>query len=240
MDRSSVVVHRYGGATTLGTLLDQFGAVFVAQNFGCKGLYLFDECGHDICSRPRSCIAGVIRGRHWSHFTKDGRVKKQYKTRARTIFESLMMDFARVWHVQCRHIVACANVIKRHYRRYRGRLLRRYMGALIASSADVMHDAITLEELHSPCMIRGDVRGGNVTVYNMSTLKRCKLYRERPLYYITDEHGVETLYSVRCRVKTCSGLYIYKSPMTRREFTVYDIISFDPALWADVARATCR
>jgi len=239
MDRCSVVVHRCGGTTTLGALLDQFGAVFVAQNFGYKGLYIFDERGYDIYSKPRSCIAGVIRGRHWSHFTKDGRVKKQYKTKTRTIFKSLMMDFARIWHVQCRHIIACANVIKRYYRRYRGRLLRRCMRALVANNSDVMHDAITLEELHSPCTIRGDLQGGNVTVYNTSTLKRCKLYKERPLYYITDEHGVETLYSARYRVKTCSGLYIYKSPMTRREFTVNDIISFDPVLWADIARATC-
>jgi len=231
MNRSTMV-HMYNGSKrNIGALLDIFGPHFVANGSGITskyGLFVFaDGSGiqqHATLSLQYKVYRNVLNGRPMHHISKkDGKLKKRYNKPLRAALLRELLEIPHQYN-QEQHTKAAIKlqaVCRGHLVRNALKLVREL------KDVDVTTDPITAERLTKPVIIVPDWNSGNKVIYNQSTIFNCASTKRLPMYEIDD-----VLYEYEVPlVDPHTGSYVYKSPMTRREFHYTDVMFVGKTKW---------
>uniref|UniRef100_A0A6C0F5M4 Uncharacterized protein n=1 Tax=viral metagenome TaxID=1070528 RepID=A0A6C0F5M4_9ZZZZ len=236
MNRDTPIYHRLGYETTLGNILDLYGSVFVANSFGYDKLYLFvfDYPDKELYKNRYSehrISRSIMRGRHKSHFNSNGRIRSYY--RYRTISQSLLRDFQDIQHGVTDTIMSACNTIKRFYKVYFARKMRKLIRKLVDKKIELYTDIVSCEPLHSPCIIEKDWTNGSHVIYNVCTLFQCPVMKVIPVYHV--EESYEHVEYIEIHKHDENGYPLFKSPHTGRLFNYMEIKYVKNHLWFELA-----
>jgi hypothetical protein len=96
---------------------------------------------------------------------------------------------------------------------------------MVNEGIDFTNDTITTEKLYDPCIIEPDYINGNFVLYNLSTVHKMVKTYDLPIYSIFNELTQQDNIIYRTIIERDTlNRAIFKSPFTRREFTINDVI----------------
>ena len=231
---------------SLGELLDFFGPIFVAQQLGNQMHYVYDA--RSLAHAPYLMKANVRRGRPLHHLDKSsGRVKKRFQ---HIMFRKQLYCELVLLCDECHtYVQVAAQIITEHakqfikYKHNMATVLQKYARRWLVQKEmqlalhieqkgiDVEEDVITCEPINTPVVIACDWDAGNQYVYDYNTIINCVMYEKQPLYvYVNDAGDEHIVYEQRLHRNT-AGLLLFKSPMTRKEFTMNEVRFIQHTLW---------
>ena len=233
--RDTILLTKKFTKVHLGTLLDQYGPEVLSSLFGTVYYFQYPD-GYKKTS-------ALTRGRPWYHINKStGFLKKIYKkTNLRVSLNKelqlieynqdlqflenlrkIQYYYKKVYAKKNEH----ATIIQKYVRRYIIIQSIRKAKQLILEDINLYEDPITTEPLNDPVIIIPDFKDGNYIIYNRFTISQMAKKSRQPVYTF---FNVETYNDEICYYeiieKDIFNNTIYKSPYTRREFTMNDVVS---------------
>ena len=239
LTRDSVLLTRKFTKIHLGTLIDNYGVELLVKMI--PSVYRFN---HENDYFEIVGLRNRKNGRPFHHINqKTGHLKLKYKgkdLRQTLIYElqtlkryNPLPTFIRCvcilqYHCKKMYMKKEKNCIyiQKNVRRFITRIAKEKAQRMIREDIDFLVDSITLDSLHDPCIICPDFENGNYIIYNRSTIRKMEKVSRIPIfsYYNELTQNEETMYRyVVERDNYCNT--IYKSPYTRNEFIMEDVLS---------------
>ena len=230
---------------TLGELLDDYGIDYVATMSGINFRFY-----HPL--PPNSNFNNALkRGRPVHHVNKTtGTIKKKFKNWR--ISDIIYCEVEKLERFPNPKLLKSALKIAYHYKRYyRKRVknaiyIQKYVKRFLVKKAfekakyvvnqgiDFCVDPISCDAIKFPVVISKDWEQNCKQIYDLTTIRNCKYVSSMPIYFYEDATG-QTMYIEREILKTDGyGNAVYRSPLTRAEFTCDDVIFLEKALWYKV------
>ena len=236
MNRDDVLLTRKYTKIHLGTLLDNYGPELLAAMI--PSVYKFQYPSDYPNTRNWE------NGRPWYHLNKStGQLSKKYKgTNLRKCLVNdlskikkykpnakllrsvqLIQKNARKQYIK-KYIAAV--IIQKYARRFYVKICKRKALLMINEGVDFSSDVITTEPLCNPYIILPDYNAGNCVFYNQSTIGKMAKTQEIPVFTYLNEltHQEEMIYRYVIE-RDALGNILYKSPFTRNDFTMHDVLS---------------
>lgn len=249
MDRHTKLTKIDNSSThELGSLLDTYGPDILSKLIGKVYIFQYKYSCNGMFK------ANITRGRPIHHLNKvNGKLKYKYKnTKLREI---LCDEFSAIPSNRDNKLVSAVNKIKKAYLKHisnrslyatliqkyiRGFLTRKaYFDAknMIDEGLNFLEDVITCDTLKDPVVIFTDWDIGNKFIYDFQTIENFLKIKKEPVYWYTSTTS-ETQYIYRYIYEVdIFGNKLFKSPMTRKEFTINDIVPVKEKLWYRVGSA---
>jgi hypothetical protein len=120
----------------------------------------------------------------------------------------------------------CAICIQKYVRRFITNVCKIKAQRLVNEGIDFANDCITTEQLVDPCIILPDFNNGNYVIYNKSSILQMAKTNTIPVYtYYNAYTQTEELFYRTIVERDEFENVVYKSPYTRREFILNDVLS---------------
>jgi len=233
--RDTILLTKKFTKVHLGTLLDQYGPRVLSSLFGTVYYFQYPD--------DYKKTSALARGRPWYHINKStGHLKKIYKkSNLRTTLKNELQKIEYNQDLQflknLRKIqyynkklyakkYKYATTIQKYARRYI--IIKSISKAkqFIKENIDLYEDPITAEPLNDPVIIEPDFKHGNYVIYNKFTISQMAKKHHCPVYtYFNPQTNSEEIMYYEITEKDVFNNTIYKSPYTRREFTMNEVVS---------------
>ena len=241
LSRDSILLTRKYTRIHLGTLLDVYGAQLLVKMI--PSVYIFHNEG--INNKAKKIVTrNMHNGRPLHHLNKTtGNLKFKYKRKE--LRKTLLNEFSIIeTYEPCSKFNQKINLLQRNIRKIyqiktlNAILIQKYMRRfhvknckmkaiqMINEGIDFESDIITTDSLVNPCIILPDFNNGNCVFYNQSTIgkmaKSSKIPIESYFNELIQEEVIIYQYIIE---KDVFGKILYKSPFTRIDFTMDDVMS---------------
>ena len=245
MDRNTRVLY-HNSEQTLGDLLDVYGPLYVSQQLGKSVQFVVPY--NTLNANARNTIR---KGRPPHHLNvRTGLVKKQYKTLP--LREHLFNELLPLFDEYSAHVQVAGYIITKYAKVYAQRkpksaiVIQKYVRRwlvksalnkaleIVAQNINIHEDVITCTPISNPVIIKGDWDAGNKYIYDADTVLQCAIMKKIPMYFYERNNQEYTVYGYEYVVNK-ENLVLYKSPMTRREFTFDGVEFIHNKLWYKIA-----
>ena len=240
LSRDTLMMSTNLNTFSLGELLDNYGAETLVKMIPSCYIFYYKYDKH-INTRAKRNWGN---GRPLHHINKtSGQLKKQYKQivfRKQLLTEilSINCNFPNPYVLNAiikiqrtfKHLHNCkvnyVITLQKYARRYFVKSAYIKAKIMIYEDIDFLTDSITTEDITDPCIILPDYAEGNFIIYNRSTLRNMQIDNKYPLYSYFDEitNSEEIVYRYITKRDIFNNI-LYKSPYTRREFTMEDVLN---------------
>lgn len=247
LSRDSILLTRKYTRVHLGTLLDNYGAHLLVKMIPSVYIFYHERKLTHLPFSNKARIAGtrnMHNGRPLHHLNKcTGNLKSKYK--GKELRKTLLSEFIFIeTNEPCPKFNQKINLLQRNFRKiYKIKtlnaiLIQKYMRRfhvknckmkaiqMINEGIDFESDIITTDSLVNPCIILPDYNNGNCVFYNQSTIGKMAKSNRIPIYSYFNELIQEEEFIYRYIIeKDVFGKILYKSPFTRIDFTMNDVLS---------------
>ena len=246
LSRDTIMLTKAGTKIHLGTLIDNYGSKLLTKMIPSVYIFYHEPCNIKVKTqkaRNAGC-RNMCNGRPLHHISKTtGYLKNKYKKLS--IQKALLEDFIHiirfkptqrfidsVYIIQnfirnkYKYLERNAIIIQKYVKRFLINICKNKALIMLNEGIDFTIDSITTENLYDPCIIEPDYTNGNFVLYNLSTIHKMVKTYDVPIYSIFNEITQEDEIFYRTFIeRDYKNRAIFKSPYTRREFTMNDIIS---------------
>jgi hypothetical protein len=129
------------------------------------------------------------------------------------------------------YVVNAATVIQKYTRRFLVKRGIHTAKTLIEEGVDFHTDFITTESICMPVIILSDWECGTKIIYNHSTIAKCALTEDIPVFYYLDQNNEQQECTKSEYIYSESGLILYSSPFTRKQFTLDNLSYIQDTKW---------
>ena len=252
LSRDSILLTRKYTRIHLGTLLDNYGAKLLVKMIPSVYFFHHERILNHLPINNKARIAGtrnMHNGRPLHHLNKTtGNLKSKYK--GKELRKTLLSEFSiietyepypkfnqkidilqrnirKIYHIKTSYAI----LIQKYVRRFLVNNAIKKAKQMVNEKIDFLYDSITTERLYDPCIILPDFHNGNFVIYNKSTIHKMMKTYNIPIYSYFNENTQNDEYIYRTIIeRDIFHNTIYKSPYTRREFTMNDVISLKNSL----------
>lgn len=238
LSRDTILITHNYTKVHLGTLIDNYGPEVTAKMI--PSVYLFN---HNYATEGnKTKLKNLKNGRPLHHLNKlTGTIKVSYKNKPfrKALYDDLkyirrqtpssillnkVKTIQRYYKQRYFNFLNHVILIQSYMRRYYVILCKKRALQMIEHSIDFCNDSITTEPLYEPYIIISDFENGNFMIYNRLTLYKFEKYEKIPIYsYIQADTDQEVIVYRNKYFYDNNHNKIYKSPYTRREFTMKDV-----------------
>lgn len=255
MNRDDVLLTRKYTKIHLGTLLDNYGPELLAAMIPSVYTFQYPEIIQRMGNHTttyKNILRNWKNGRPWTHVSKtSGVLKKNYK--GTNLKKILIQDFKKIerclpsihlnkniqiiqkiFRRKFQEKTFSAVIIQKYARRFYVKLCKSKALQMIREGVDFSVDVITTEPLVNPCVILPDYNNGNCVFYNKCTIEKMIKSSNIPVFtYLNELTQQEEMIYRYVIERDMFGNILYKSPFTRNDFTMNDVLSLKQNLIFD-------
>jgi hypothetical protein len=246
LTRDTILLTRKFTKIHLGTLLDNYGPYVLAKLIPTAYIFYHEKSAVAHKMSRKVLNAGsrnMLNGRPLHHINKStGYLKTMYKKYP--LLKTLTMELANIERFYpakrvCDAIILIQYYIKRnstkrnksaitiqkYVRRFITNVCKIKAQRMIDESIDFTCDCITTEPLNDPCIILPDYNNGNCVIYNKSSIIQMAKTYNIPVFTYFNENTQTEEYIYRTIIeRDIFHNVIYRSPYTRREFIMNEVL----------------
>jgi hypothetical protein len=249
MDKNTLLqsVHNPSNLYTLGDAIYAFGKKNIP--FLAGNVFIFYTK-----NIPNKLFQSALnRGRPPHHIKKtDGKIKKIYKTKGKIQsiqFEihhlsedkihklrSGVLYIERLYSDYLKNKLKNIIIIQKNVRTFLIKINIKIARKLLQDGVNFNEDPITSDIINDPVIILPDWLNNNTFIYNTATIHKLLVIEEKSLYFLLDEDDNTQFYYRSIIQKDIFNNNLYKSPMTRKLFTLFDLKNIKETSWFKIGK----